>query len=133
MNMTPKEIERAIDYILGISHDEAEAKKEAEPKIPRKRGRKKLEYIPVWALEFYNPMKNRTFALISMCIKEDFEQSMEELALKVAINKGRPPMEALAVLRSLKESGMLGYYDSDYVFRRWHGEEAGYGLENLCG
>lgn len=126
MNMTAKEIDRAIDIILGI-----EQKKE-EPKIPRRRGRKKQEYIPVWALEFYNPIKSRTFALISMCIKEDFEQSLEQLALRVAINKGRPPMEALTVLRSLKEQGMLGYYDSDHVFRRWYGEEAGYGLEDLC-
>lgn len=126
MNMTSKEIERAIDYILGAEPE--------KPKKKRKRGRQQQEKPPVWALEFYNPKKNRTFALISMCIKEDFEQTVEQLALRLSVAKCRPPMECLTVLRHLQQRGKLGYYDSEtLMFRTWHGEEEGNGLEDLCG
>lgn len=125
MNISSKEIEKAIDEILGINQKE-------EPRKKRKRGRQNKNY-PVWALEFYNPEGNRTFALISMCIKEDYAQSVEQLALKLSATKHRPPMECLTVLRQLQQMGKLGYYDDDRVFRSWYGKEGDNGLEIMCG
>lgn len=126
MNMTTNETERAIEEILGVSKPDL-------PMPSRQRGRSKKPRAPIWSLEFYNPDRNRTFALISMCIKDDFNQSIRQLALRLSVYKSRPPMECLNILRMLKNAGRLGYYDSDRVFRTWHGEEAGYGLEDLCG
>jgi len=123
MSMKSTEIERAIDIILGI---EPEKKK-------KKRGRKHKPKPPVWSLDFYDPANNRTYALISMCIKEDFEQSLEKLALRLSTEKGVHPTECLSVLLDLREAGRLGCYDDSLIFRMWHGEEAGYGLEKLCG
>lgn len=126
--MTAKELEHAIDEILGI-------KRKAVPIVPkRKRGRQTKKKPPTWSLDFYNPEHNRTFALISMCIKEDFEQSIEQLALRLSAYKYVPPAECLEVLIELKNSGKLGYYDdNNKLFRTWNGEETGYGLENMCG
>lgn len=53
-----------------------------------------------------------TTALISMCIKEDLNQTLEELASRVAVDKCRPLGESLAVLRELEEKGRLGYYNN---------------------
>lgn len=52
-----------------------------------------------------------TTALISMCIKEDLNQTLTELASRVAVDKCRPLGESLAVLRELEEQGKLGYYN----------------------
>ena len=52
-----------------------------------------------------------TTALISMCIKEDLNQTLTELASRVAVDKCRPLGESLAVLRELEEQGRLGYYN----------------------
>lgn len=126
--MTAKELEHAIDEILGFE-------RKAVPIVPkRKRGRQRKKKPPVWSLDFYDPDHNRTFALISMCIKEDFEQSIEQLALRLSAYKYVPPSECLEVLIGLKNSGKLGYYDdNNKLFRTWNGEETGYGLENMCG
>ena len=114
--MTNLSIEREIDDILGLTHEKR------KPRHPRKRGRRALEKQPTWALDFYEPTKNITYALISMCIKEDFEQSLEELAARVSRCKSRPTAECLKVLRDLENFGKLGYYD-DYSlrFRTWKG------------
>ena len=53
-----------------------------------------------------------TTALISMCIKEDLNQTLVELASRVAVDKCRPLGESLAVLRELEEQRRLGYYDN---------------------
>ena len=125
MNYTPHEIEKAIEEILGIP--------DTKPKQePRKRGRKPQGEIPVWSLEFYNPYKNRTFALISMCIKEDLNQSIEQLALKLSAYKCRKVSECLLVLRRLQRNNLLGYYDNEQRLRKWDGKEAGHGLEGSC-
>ena len=52
-----------------------------------------------------------TTALISMCIKEDLNQTLTELASRVAVDKCRPLGESLAVLRELESRGRLGYYE----------------------
>ena len=53
-----------------------------------------------------------TTALISMCIKEDLNQTLTELASRVAVDKCRPLGESLAVLQELQEQGRLGYYNN---------------------
>lgn len=121
MKTTSSEIERAINDILDIKVNT----------MKKKRGRNRKSKPEIWSLDFFNPSNNRTYALISMCIKEDFDQSIEQLALRLAADKCRKPTECLSVLRRLRKSGRLGYYDESRVFRMWHGEEAGYGLENL--
>ena len=114
--MITSDIEREICNIFGVTPD-AEI-----PSQPRKRGRKPLEKQPIWSLNFYEPTKNITYAVISMCIKEDFDQSIDELATRVSKCKGRSKRECLKVLHDLKISGKLGYYD-DYTlrFHIWEG------------
>ena len=111
-------IERAIEDILGIPTNTA-PKIEEVVHIRPKRGRVAKGRPPIWALEFYNPEKNRTFALISLCIKDDFDQSIEQLALKLSAYKCRPPAECLKVLKRLRSINKLGYYDNGLIFRTW--------------
>lgn len=124
MNHTIIDIDRAVECILNMA---------AQPEIKQKRprGRQKKDTPPIWALEFFNPEKNRTFALISMCIKDDYNQSIEDLAKKLSDLKSRPLTECLSVLRKLSQRGKLGYYDSNMVFRLWTGTEAYNGLESF--
>ncbi len=124
MNHTTIDINRAVEYILSPAIP-------AEVKQKKPRGRHKKEVPPIWALEFFNPEKNRTFALISMCIKDDYNQSIEELAGRLSELKARPPHECLSVLRKLSQKGKLGYYDSNMVFRLWTETEAYNGLESF--
>ena len=126
---TEFDIECAIEKILSAGGCE---KNSTVPQKPKRRcGRPARNNIPVWALSFYHPTNNRTFALISMCIKEDFGQSLEELAARLAGEKSRSPKECLCILRRLKKFSLLGYYGSNYSFHVWNGEEQGYGLETL--
>lgn len=114
MNISTKELDRIIDEILSLG---TEKSKKREPGKP---GRRKKERSPVWALRFSNPEGNRTFALISMCIKEDPDQSMHQLALRLSAYKSRPPAECLEVITLLREKGQLGYYDdATLMFRTW--------------
>ena len=124
--MKTTEIEQMIEEILFM-------KKENVIREKRPRGRARKEKPPIWSLEFYNPSKNTSFALISMCIKENPDQSLSELALRLSAYKSRPPRECLTVLGRLEECGKLGYYDENRIFRAWKSEEARNGLENLCG
>lgn len=120
------EIDTIIDEILVL-------KKGETPALPKKtRGRHKKAPSPTWSLDFYNPASNRTFALISMCIKDDFSQSIEDLSLRVAAYKSVSPAIALKVLLHLKELGQLGYYDDKTLhFIKWKETEAANGLENV--
>ncbi len=110
------DIEREINDILGITPDKK------PPANPQRRGRPRRGIQPIWSLNFYEPTRNTTYALISMCIKEDFDQSLDELAMRVSRCKERPKSECLKVLRELRECGKLGYYD-DYTlrFHTWKG------------
>ncbi len=127
MKTSSNEIENAINEILGISD------KKESLFSPKKRGRRKLPRQKIWSLDFYDPQQSITYALISICIKEDFDQSLEQLAMRLSIWKSRPIRECMRVLRKLKKTGKLGYYDESRVFRTWNGEEQGYGLETMCG
>ena len=119
------ELDTMIDDILALNQREAPAA------TKKRRGRRKKAPSPVWALDFHNPAGNRTFALISMCIKDNFEQSIEELALQIATLKSVSPAIALRVLLQLKESGKLGYYDNKTLrFVQWKEAEVYDELEN---
>ena len=117
------DIDKAIDEILCMGK-----KAEVKPKQPR--GRQRKETSPIWAIEFGNPEKNRTFALISMCIKDDMNQSVSELAKKLSALKGRPVSECLTVADKLLTRGELGFYDDERYFRKWAPGE-GDGVENV--
>lgn len=119
------ELDAMIDNILSLNQPEAPVP------LKKKRGRRKKAPSPIWALDFHNPAGNRTFALISMCIKDNFEQSIEELALQIATLKSVSPATALKVLLQLKKRGQLGYYDSKTLrFAQWKETEAYDELEN---
>ncbi len=120
-------LDTIIDDILELEQKEA-------PVLPKKvRGRHKKAPAQTWALDFYNPAGNRSFALISMCIKDAPEQSIEELALRVAKHKSVSTASALEVLLNLKERGQLGYYDNTTQhFIKWKGTEVADVLENMC-
>ena len=133
MKFSEIDIMAEIEKILMLGESDTVADT-AESESPRRRGRKPTrDSIPIWSLSFYNPKRNRTFALISMCIKDDFEQSLSSLALRVAMCKKRPAGECLAILRDLKRHGLLGYYDDDRIFRLWTEGGASDGLESMCG
>ncbi len=116
------DIEKAIEEILKIP-----VKRDVEDDVPctedmpkKKKGRPKVQRkIPIWAVSYEGESPGRTIALISMCIKDDMNQSLFSLAEKVSEMKRRPVSECLAVLRDLKKRGMLGYYSSDLSLIRW--------------
>lgn len=105
-------IDKAIEDILCITNP-------PEATSKRSRGRQKKDTPPIWALDFFNPELNRTFALISMCIKENYNQSMDDLAGRLSALKSRPKDECLRILKRLASDGKLGYYDSNLIFRLW--------------
>lgn len=80
-------------------------------------------YTPrrIWAVDRFDRNNSSTCAVISMCIKEDYNQTLAELAERLSKLKARPLSECLAVLRDLKKNGNLGYfvYRDGYYFRRW--------------
>ena len=84
-------------------------------------GRPAQPKLPIWAVDRFDRNNSTTCALISMCIKEDYSQTLRELAERLAVYKDRPMKECLAVLRELKRAGNLGYfvYDYGYYFRQW--------------
>ena len=78
-------------------------------KVKNERGRPPGEDDPrIWKVRELEI----TTALISMCIKENLNQTLTELASRVAVDKCRPLGESLAVLRELEEKGKLGYYNN---------------------
>ncbi len=85
----------------------------------KRRGRRPIPKNPVWAVDPFSQDKSVTSALISMCIKEDFNQTLLELARKLSELKDRPQSECLAVLRDLKKRGHLGYWDDSFTFNLW--------------
>lgn len=113
--MIISDTERAINAILGIPQ------MSTVPQV-RKRGRRPNDEQPIWSLNFYEPDKNITYAVISMCIKEDPDQTFDELCQRVSKAKCRPVSECKKILNRLRECGKLGYYD-DYslLFCTWKG------------
>lgn len=87
--------EHDIDAILRLHHT---------------RGRKH-KIRQVWDVQRHDPEHNVTIALISMCIKDDMNQTFEQLIERVSQTKERPYGECLAVLSELRNKGELGFYD----------------------
>lgn len=85
----------------------------------KRRGRIAAPEQPIWCVDPFSQRYSVTSAVISMCIKEDFYQTLPELADKLSILKSRPKSECLAVLRDLKKRGHLGYYDDEFEFIIW--------------
>ena len=82
-------------------------------------GRPKTRFkAPVWQIDREDPENNITIAVISMCIKDYLNQTMRELAIRVAEVKCRPVGECQAVLTELLNKGELGYY-SPTITRDW--------------
>ena len=117
MRRTELKIERAIEEILALGKSPAEALLCAK----KNRGRPKSRaYIPVWDIGNTGAALGRTIALISMCIKEDPGQSLEELASRLAEYKLRPFPECLSVLQEIRTKGTLGYYETNSLkFKQW--------------
>ena len=139
MKFNENEIERAIESILALGEKKAEKPAPApepreEPK-PKKTGRPVSRgEIPVWAIDYNDPANNRSLALISMCIKEDYSQTLRELAMRLALCKSRSPDECLEKLFALRAAGHLGYYDDETrFFCIWDEGGGDIGLEILCG
>lgn len=138
MNLNENEIERAIEKILSLGERKQVAPSPEpveKPKIKKRTGRPpSRESIPVWAIDYDDPAKNRTLALISMCIKEDYSQSLSELAMRLALCKARSHDECLEKLLELQSIGHLGYYDdATRIFCVWEEGGEGLGLEVVCG
>lgn len=140
MKLNENEIERAIEKILALGEKKAEkpapkSEPHAQTKTKKKMGRPaSRDEIPVWALDYNDPANNRSLALISMCIKEDYNQSLRELAMRLALCKSRSPDECLEKLFALRDAGQLGYYDDETrFFCIWKKGGGTRGLENLCG
>ena len=83
----------------------------------------RIANLRTWAVDPGDPNNNSTLAVISMCIKEDMDQTLEELAERVKKCKRRPVDECLAVLKELKEKGHLGYFiwdgKSGFCYKKW--------------
>lgn len=88
-----------------------------------RRGRRPGPRLPVWAVNPFDAKNSVTCAVISMCIKEDYNQTLPELAERLSELKERPVSECRAVLRDMKKRGTLGYFVCDdnngFYFRRW--------------
>lgn len=133
MKINEIDIEREIEKILSLG-DKGTEKASVEQPTRKKAGRPATRHlIPVWALDFDDPMGNRSYAIISMCIKEDYSQSLSELATRLALCKNRPHDECLAILLRLRDDGHLGYYDDEtQIFCNWKEGGGVLGLENMC-
>lgn len=59
------------------------------------------------------------YALISMCIKEDLQQTAGELALRLVNEKQIPYASAAYVVAWLRQNGKLYYFDSDKCIHLW--------------
>ena len=63
-----------------------------------------------------------SLALISGCILDNMNQTITQLAVRIAYFKQIDPHDALLKLKWLRRMGMLGYYEyssGNYVWKRW--------------
>lgn len=117
LNVAPKRVRNKIAYM--VENDELVGKA-VKYNRPENYVRKPRPNIPTsWDIGY----GGCTIAHISMCIEEDFNQTLEELAARVAESKECPYEEALKVLCELKEQGRLIYYDKELIPKIWKVEE----------
>lgn len=81
------------------------------------RGRRKSPRPPVWMLDFNGPGHGTSLAHISMLIKEDKYQTIEELAERLADDRELTERECLRVLKKLNRKNRLGYFSDEDM--RW--------------
>lgn len=60
-----------------------------------------------------------SYTLISMCIKEDLQQTAGELALRLAKEKQIPYTSTAYVVALLRQNGRLYYFDGDKSICFW--------------
>lgn len=63
--------------------------------------------------DFDGPGHGTTLAHISMLIKEDMLQTLDELAERLAEERYMGKKECLTVLEELEQKGKLGYFSED--------------------
>lgn len=68
-------------------------------------------------LDFDGPGHGTSLAHISMLIKEDKYQTIEELAERLADDRGLTNWECLRVLKKLNRKKRLGYFSEDGKMR----------------
>lgn len=60
-----------------------------------------------------------SFALISLCIKDDLQQTASDLAFRLAQEKKIPFTSAAYVVHYLRKKGKLYFYDNDLYIHIW--------------
>lgn len=60
-----------------------------------------------------------SYAMISLCIKEDFQQTASDLAYRLAENKKIPFTATAYVVSLLRKKGRLYFYDDDQCVHLW--------------
>lgn len=80
-----------------------------------------------WSVDPYNGDDNASLVLISSCINEDLEQSLGELALRVAYIRQLPFLEVARHLTELRDQHILGHFvetpKGEICFRLWTPDE----------
>lgn len=80
-----------------------------------------------WSVDPYDGDNNTSLVLISSCINEDLEQSLGELALRVAYIRQLPFLEVARHLTELRDRHILGYFaetpNGEIYFRLWTPDE----------
>lgn len=73
-----------------------------------------------------------SYALISLCIKDDLHQTAEELAYRLAQEKKIPFTAAAYVVSKLRNEGRLFFYDNDYCIHIWEPKVVVGGRQKVC-
>lgn len=87
----------------------------------------------IWQTESYDNEHNISLSLISCCIKDDLQQTLGELALRVAFVRKLPFLEVARHLVELRRDNKLGYFQElssgDMYYKHWHPSEQFEGAE----
>lgn len=81
----------------------------------------------IWQTESYDNEHNISLSLISCCIKDDLQQTLGELALRVAFVRKLPFLEVARHLTELRRDDKLGYFQElssgEMYYKHWHPSE----------
>ena len=88
----------------------------------------------IWQTESYDNEHNISLSLISCCIKDDLQQTLGELALRVSFVRKLPFLEVARHLAELRKNNKLGYFQElstgDMYYKHWHPSEQFIGSES---
>lgn len=80
--------------------------------------------VGYWSTDSYNSEGNISLVLISCCIKDDIDQTLGELALRVAFIRKLPFLEVARHLVELRRENKLGYFkttsEGDFYYAHWY-------------